>query len=172
MMKTRNAQYNQHGTVDCEIEHPVYGWIPFTATAADDVGVKVLAAIAADALTIAPVTPKPLSEVRAAKRAELKAARDAAITADVTIGTRTWPSDAAFKLKLSAIIARMGRGKPAPAKLRGTSGPAINTPTLLQLDAIDDAIAAQEDAAWDRYWLRIDALQAAVTVAQVDAVVW
>jgi hypothetical protein len=30
-MKTRNASYNASGVVDCEIEHPLYGWIPFTA---------------------------------------------------------------------------------------------------------------------------------------------
>lgn len=32
----RNAVYNRHGTINCEIEHPVYGWIPFTA-APDDI---------------------------------------------------------------------------------------------------------------------------------------
>jgi hypothetical protein len=26
----RNAQVNEYGTIDCEIEHPVHGWIPFT----------------------------------------------------------------------------------------------------------------------------------------------
>jgi capsid protein len=31
MYSYRNPTYNQHGTVDCEIEHPVYGWVPFTA---------------------------------------------------------------------------------------------------------------------------------------------
>ena len=27
----RNAKYNAFGTIDCEIEHHVHGWIPFTA---------------------------------------------------------------------------------------------------------------------------------------------
>lgn len=31
MMNFRNATYNSHGTIDCEIEHPQFGWIPFTA---------------------------------------------------------------------------------------------------------------------------------------------
>lgn len=30
-MDIKNAKYNYRGTIDCEIEHPVYGWIPFTA---------------------------------------------------------------------------------------------------------------------------------------------
>jgi len=30
-MKYKNPVYNQNGTIDCELDHPVYGWIPFTA---------------------------------------------------------------------------------------------------------------------------------------------
>ena len=30
-MDFRDAKYNHAGTIDCEINHPVYGWIPFTA---------------------------------------------------------------------------------------------------------------------------------------------
>ena len=34
--KYRNAVYiDDEGTVDCEIEHPVYGWLPYTCTASD-----------------------------------------------------------------------------------------------------------------------------------------
>lgn len=31
----RNPQYNAAGTIDCEIEHPALGWIPFTARPSD-----------------------------------------------------------------------------------------------------------------------------------------
>lgn len=34
-MNGRNAKYNADGSIDLEIEHPVYGWIPFTASASD-----------------------------------------------------------------------------------------------------------------------------------------
>lgn len=34
-METRNAIYNEHGTIDCEINHPEFGWIPFTASPDD-----------------------------------------------------------------------------------------------------------------------------------------
>lgn len=30
-MQIKNIRYNQHGTIDCEIDHPQFGWIPFTA---------------------------------------------------------------------------------------------------------------------------------------------
>ncbi len=34
-MKVRNPKYNRFGTVDCEVEHPTFGWIPFTASPDD-----------------------------------------------------------------------------------------------------------------------------------------
>ena len=36
MMKIRNPVFTAANTIDCEINHPIYGWIPFTA-ASDDV---------------------------------------------------------------------------------------------------------------------------------------
>ena len=30
MMNFRNAKYIKNGWIDCEIEHPKFGWIPFT----------------------------------------------------------------------------------------------------------------------------------------------
>jgi hypothetical protein len=32
MMNIRNAHYNDAGGIDLELEHPDFGWIPFTAT--------------------------------------------------------------------------------------------------------------------------------------------
>jgi len=34
-MQIREAKFNASGTIDCEIEHPQFGWIPFTANADD-----------------------------------------------------------------------------------------------------------------------------------------
>lgn len=34
-MEYRNAQYNENGTIDCEINHPEYGWIPCTVSPDD-----------------------------------------------------------------------------------------------------------------------------------------
>lgn len=34
-MKIRNMTCNASGNLDCDIEHPVYGWIPFTASPDD-----------------------------------------------------------------------------------------------------------------------------------------
>ena len=35
LMNYRNAKYTESGTIDCEIEHPYYGWIP-TSLSSDD----------------------------------------------------------------------------------------------------------------------------------------
>jgi hypothetical protein len=34
-MEYRNPKYNRHGTIDCEINHEKFGWIPFTASPDD-----------------------------------------------------------------------------------------------------------------------------------------
>jgi hypothetical protein len=34
-IQVRNPQHNAVGTIDMEIEHPAYGWIPFTASPDD-----------------------------------------------------------------------------------------------------------------------------------------
>jgi len=31
----KNPKYNADGTIDLELEHPVHGWIPFTASPND-----------------------------------------------------------------------------------------------------------------------------------------
>ena len=30
-MEYRNARYNANGTIDCEVNHPAWGWLPYTA---------------------------------------------------------------------------------------------------------------------------------------------
>jgi hypothetical protein len=34
-MQIRKLHYNAFNTIDCEIEHPQFGWIPFTASPDD-----------------------------------------------------------------------------------------------------------------------------------------
>ena len=62
-MEYRNPQRTAGEAIDCEINHPVYGWIPFTADP-NDVGAEfdvaaLHAALAADPNTLAYVAPPP-----------------------------------------------------------------------------------------------------------------
>lgn len=62
MMEVRNPRHNINGTIDCEINHPVFGWIPFTANQDDPepLGREIHAAITrGDAGEIAPAPPPP-----------------------------------------------------------------------------------------------------------------
>lgn len=63
-MELRNAKYNQYGTIDCEIDHPVFGWIPFTASPNDseEIGRTIYAtALEGDVEEyISPPDPEPM----------------------------------------------------------------------------------------------------------------
>ena len=67
MTQAKNPRYNSSGTIDLEYNHPVYGWIPFTASPTDseELGRNLHAsALAGDFGEIAPyVEPEPLPPV-------------------------------------------------------------------------------------------------------------
>ena len=99
-MNYRNPIYNANDTIDCEIEHPQYGWIPFTADPNDceEHGRAIYAQIKADG-NIAPYVPPPPptdEELAAAIRAErdaLLAATDWTQLPDVPEETRALWAD-------------------------------------------------------------------------------
>lgn len=72
----RNPQYNSAGTVDLEIEHSQYGWIPYTAAPDDVASADVYAsALAGEYGPIAPyVPPEPVPPTQAQVDALRKAA--------------------------------------------------------------------------------------------------
>ena len=77
-MEVRNARYIDDTRIDCEINHPVHGWIPYTLDPNDtDTTVDNVALMAAMAGNIAPYVPPSAAEVAAAKSAQVRAHRDA-----------------------------------------------------------------------------------------------
>lgn len=58
-MEFRSPKYTGDGRIDCEIEHPVYGWIPFTASPNDveELGRNLHAEILASGRPISPADP-------------------------------------------------------------------------------------------------------------------
>lgn len=77
-MQLRNAQFNAHGTIDCEIEHPVYGWIPFTASPDDveEFGREIHAqAMDANPAPYVPPPPPDPADILAAERAGMVCSR-------------------------------------------------------------------------------------------------
>jgi hypothetical protein len=79
-MNYRNAKYiNDSGWIDCEIEHPVHGWVPYTLDPADTdmtVNNDELLAAMASAGDVAAYVPPTQAELDAAKAEQVRAERD------------------------------------------------------------------------------------------------
>lgn len=74
----RNPIFNALGTIDCEIVHPPYGWVPFTVNPADTGAGFNVAALDAEiraAGGIAPYVPPSAAELLAAERARMVCSR-------------------------------------------------------------------------------------------------
>ena len=78
-MQIRNPIYTSFGSIDCEIDHPVYGWIPYTAEIGGDV-FNIAKATAKP--YIAPPTVDPLI----AERASMTVSRFQALAALLNAG--------------------------------------------------------------------------------------
>jgi len=68
-MEFRNAQRNAFGTIDCEINHPIYGWIPTTASANDAETASLFVTLELDDATLPAPPPSTDAESLAAWRA-------------------------------------------------------------------------------------------------------
>ena len=87
-MQARNPKYNQFGTIDLEIEHPNYGWIPYTADPSDPLCADIHAkAVNGEYGSIALYAPPALmpAQTLARKKKERQATVDA-ITVTVSTG--------------------------------------------------------------------------------------
>ena len=73
-MNYRNPKFLESGWIDCEIEHPQYGWIPFTCDPNDTGAQFDTAALFAEmqphAAAYTPPPPPTTEELAAAVRAE------------------------------------------------------------------------------------------------------
>jgi hypothetical protein len=82
-MNYRNARHIANGLIDCEIEHPIYGWIPFTCNPSDNGAafdvVALYDAMVSDVNTAAYVQPTQ-TEIDAAAAANTRAIRDSILT--------------------------------------------------------------------------------------------
>lgn len=119
------------------------------------------------------VTARPLATVRAEKIASLEQARQQAIATlpPVTVAGKQYPATPEYREIVTGVARRQAAGRPIPATLRGVDGTSVSLNAAL-IAQIDDTITAAVQEAWDRYWQRFDAVQAATTVEQVDGVAW
>jgi hypothetical protein len=81
-MNYRNPVFTADSAIDCEIDHPTYGWIPFTCNPNDRGAAFDTAALYTKMKsTAAPYTP-PAPPAPEAIQAQMRAARAAAYTAE------------------------------------------------------------------------------------------
>lgn len=154
MMEIRNPQYTATGAIDCEVKHPVLGWMPFTATA-DDVeahGQEIFAlaeAMGPAAYDPPEPTPPAIEDYRAAVQSHLDAAAQSRLYTDgnslatYTASTNpTWAAEAqafvawrdAVWQQVYAMWASPPDPVPSPAELIA-SLPEIAWPKESKLDA-------------------------------------
>ena len=78
-MNYRNAKYIDDTRIDCEIEHPVHGWIPYTLDPSDTdmtVNNDELLAAMAEAGDVAAYVPPTQAELDAQAAVSIRAQRD------------------------------------------------------------------------------------------------
>tara|TARA_R110001599_G_scaffold14046_1_gene61964 strand:- start:396 stop:779 length:384 start_codon:yes stop_codon:yes gene_type:complete len=73
-MDYRNAKHISEGRIDCEIEHPMYGWIPYTLNPADIKNDDLLASMAL-ADDVAAYVPPTQAEIDAEIAKQIRADR-------------------------------------------------------------------------------------------------
>ena len=85
-MNYRNANYISNGRIDCEIEHPVHGWVPYTVDPADtDMTINNDALLAAMTLAddVAAYIPPTQEELAALLANEERHARNKRLRSEV-----------------------------------------------------------------------------------------
>lgn len=114
-MNYRNARYIDAVRIDCEIEHPVYGWVPYTLDPTDTdktIDNDVLLALMTSVGDVAPYTPPSAEEMYTQeaiatrdKRGTLLAASDWTQVADAPVDQVAW---AAYRQALRDVPAQEG----------------------------------------------------------------
>ena len=86
-MNYRNAKYiNDNGWVDCEIQHPEHGWIPYTLDPADTdmtIDNNVLLAAMASAGDVAAYVPPTQAELDEAAKQAVREERNMKLATEV-----------------------------------------------------------------------------------------
>lgn len=138
-MKIRNSVYNTNGRIDCEIEHPALGWIPFTAAAddPDPQGLAIYEQVIAegDISSAAPETitnelsvSEKLNDLCHKKRVQITVARDAAINGGISHAGYDWDTDDVSRGYLTGAVVNINAGIPLPEGFSWTAADDSDVP--------------------------------------------
>ena len=170
---TRNIIYNAHDTVDMEIDHPTYGWIPFTADPNDSeqLGEDLYAAAIAGTLgAIAPYV-QSLADAQSQQLTLMDSSYVAAVTAPIAYMTTTFQADQASQDLIAAVLTASGGALPTGfAWYDANNAPVVVT--FADLQGLAAAILGRGQPLFIHKQTQKAAIRAATTVADVQAVVW
>ena len=110
-----------------------------------------------------------LAAAKIAKVAQIERDRDAQRYANVTAHGRVWQADKISQDLLGDVINLASNGLPLPPAWRDADNSNMAITALPELLAIAGAMAAQTQTAYGVSWLRKAAVDAAVTVEDVEA---
>jgi len=110
-----------------------------------------------------------LAELKASKKRQIEAERDAACEQPVTALGRTWDADKRSQELLASAITLAQAGAPLPTVWRDHDNDNMPVTSIADLLAISGAIAAQVQQAYATSWMRKAAVDAATTIDEVDA---
>jgi len=111
-----------------------------------------------------------LSHIKTIKFSQIETDRDNQRYSDVEAHGRIWDADKDSQELLGQAITMAGAGLPLPAEWKDASNSKMPITSLSQLLAIAGAIVAQTEAAYTRSWARKEALIAATTIEEINAV--
>lgn len=155
----RAPRFLADGRIDCEIEHPTFGWIPFTANADDTTEHGRAIHAAAIAMIPAPYVAQPPAEpTRAEQVAAIEAQRDATIAAGVEIDGVLYHADTTFLTEMMGRIMGYQAGVYAGALPVRTKANATVLLTQAQHVALAAAVGAHRQLAYAVSWDAKDAL--------------
>ena len=170
---TRNITYNAHGTVDMEIDHPQYGWIPFTANPNDteQLGVDLYnAAIAGTLGTIAPYV-QSLADAQAQQLTLMDSSYASAVTAPIAYMTTTFQADQASQDLIASVLTAAGGALPEGFAWYDVNNAPV-TMTFADLQGLAASILGRGQPLFIHKQTQKAAIRAATTVVAVQAIVW
>lgn len=170
MMKTRNPQYTSDGRIDCDIEHPVHGWIP-TTLAADDPGTAELFATVDD--DVAPAPAPDLDDAQAERRALIERARKQAEAQGVTVNGIRYAGDPDNRQALAeAIELADDTGQTTFASWKDSDDQFHPAHPVADARAAYRAIGQRRGELIEKESAYVGAINDAETVEAVNAIAW
>lgn len=173
-MQVRSLKYTSlPNIVVMEIDHPTYGWIPFSASPNDSEQLGRDLYAQAIAGTLGAVTPyvKPLSLAQSEQIEIIESGFKAANTHPINYMATTFQADAESQSLMASVITACGGSLPAGFAWFDTSNAPV-TMTFAQLQGLAGSILLRGQPLFVTKQTKKSAIRAATTITQVEAVIW